>query len=260
MPVTSLFRLLLPLLLLLSPAVTAAAPLCKADNPDRLMNYDGDIGGRRIRLSLVIDRGRISGLYFYGSQLRDIRLAGTLAADGGMTLNEFDAAGRQTAQFLLRFAEHDPRGSFGDGKLSCEVLVGSWHLDAGRRTPVLVYLALGSTTAGSLAHRYGIVGVTDDALIDRAVQRFWNAVRRNDRRTVAAGVSYPVEANLGGSRQRLVDEQALLAAYDRIFTPGYRAAIGRALPHNLFVSDQGIMLGDGEVWFNGAGLVQAFNN
>lgn len=259
MPATLLFRLLLSLMLL-SPALTAAAALCPADHPDRLMNYDGDIGGRRIRLSLVVDHGRIGGLYFYGSQWRDIRLAGALAADGGLTLNEFDGAGRPAAQFQLHYAEHDPRGSFGDGKLTCEVLVGSWNLLSGRRTPVLVYLALSSTTTGSLAHRYAIAGVSDDAQIDQAVQLFWNAVRRNDRRAVAASVAYPVDANLAGSRQRIADEKGLLAVYDKIFTPAFRAAIGRTLPHNLFVNEQGIMLGDGAVWFNAAGRVQTFNN
>ena len=43
----------------------------------------------------------------------------------------------------------------------------------------------------------------------------------------------------------------LLAHYERVFTTKVTAAIERQSYALLFARDQGVMIGDGEVWFNG---------
>jgi len=56
------------------------------------------------------------------------------------------------------------------------------------------------------------------------------------------------------------NSQELISQYDAIFTPAYRNLIADGIPHNMFVRDQGIMLGGGEAWFGPNGKVKALNN
>jgi hypothetical protein len=59
---------------------------------------------------------------------------------------------------------------------------------------------------------------------------------------------------------RLKGPDELLVRYEVIFTPKYREAIAKGLPRNMFVRDEGAMLGSGEVWFGADGRVTALSN
>jgi hypothetical protein len=43
---------------------------------------------------------------------------------------------------------------------------------------------------------------------------------------------------------------ALSASYARVFTPEVKAAVAAAKADDLFSRDQGVMIGNGEVWMN----------
>jgi hypothetical protein len=128
-----------------------------------------------------------------------------------------------------------------------------------------------------------VAGATDDELINRNALRFWEAVKRDDRETVASLVAYPVKARIPGSPEfeRAVlskqPDQALstlntreefLAVYDKIFTPRYLAALALAIPRNMGANRHGIFLevagdpaGSGAfLMFNAEGKVVAFFN
>ena len=67
-------------------------------------------------------------------------------------------------------------------------------------------------------------------------------------------------ATLPAGIRRLRTPAERVAHYDAIFSDVCRAAIAQALPRNMFVRDQGVMLGKGEVWFNADGKVIALNH
>ncbi|MRR51787.1 MAG: hypothetical protein EG825_12900 [Rhodocyclaceae bacterium] len=246
-----LFLMLFPL---------SAHSVCIKNEPNWLWNYDGTLGGRyQVRMTLVFAGEEVSGLYFYSSQLKDIPLKGSVIDGTNILLDEFDGAGNVVAHFEGKFPERDPRGRFGNSKLGCEVIVGSWHkVNSPESLPV--YLSLESGTAGSLTNRYAPAGADDDNMIHRRVYRFWNAVRLGDKKTVAAAIAYPIRVHLPTGRKRLSNPTELIANYDDIFSPKYREAIANALPRNMFVRDQGIMLGSGEVWFGPDGKVITLNH
>jgi hypothetical protein len=170
-----------------------------------------------------------------------------------------DAAGKVTGRIDARFVTRDPKGRYGDSELACEVIVGTWSKPDGTGA-MTIYLSMEGGTAGSLTRRYGAIGVKDDEVVHRGAQRFWRAVSSDERATVAASLRYPIRVMLGGKVVRLAGPDDLLARYDAIFTPAYREAIGKALPRNMFVRDQGAMLGSGEVWFGADGRVTALSN
>lgn len=256
-----LFRILAVLLALL-PVV--ANSVCKKNEPHWLWNYDGSIADQyRVKMTLVFDgsdvHSDVHGVYFYATQLKDIQINGRISGGTDIVLDELDPAGKVVARFEGRFAEHDPRGKFGSDKLQCEIIVGSWHnLDSPERLPV--YLSLEGGTSGLLTNRYAPAGVQDDNLIHWNALQFWNAVKSADKATVASLIAYPINVGISGGTKRLNSLKELIANYDAVFSTRYREAIANAVPRNMFVRDQGVMLGNGEVWFGPDGKVKALNN
>ena len=77
-----------------------------------------------------------------------------------------------------------------------------------------------------------------------------SAVRANDRSAVVKLVRLPLRVNFAGSSKTYRDTQSVLGDYDRIFTPRVRNAILAQRFETLFGRDQGVMIGDGAVWFD----------
>jgi len=232
---------------------------CTKVQPGWLWNYEGHIDGQhRVRMTLVFGSSEITGVYFYASQLKDIALRGRMLDATRVELEELDAAGQPTARFEAEFPEMAPESKFGTSPLQCEVIRGNWRkIGADMALPVL--LEMGGGTAGSLKSRYGAIGVRDQEALHRNAQAFWRAVQRDDRVTAAGLIRYPIRVDTTAGLRRYTAAEQLLADYERIFTPGFRQAIARGLPRNMFVRDQGAMLGDGQVWFGADGLVTALN-
>jgi hypothetical protein len=226
-----------------------------------LRNYDGTIGDRYpVRMTIVISDNRIEGVYCYASQLKSIGLRGRIIDGRRFEMDEFDARGRLSGHFAGEFPEKDPRGKFGASKLQCEVMTGWWHGQGGESAKLPFYLALESETGGTLDHRYRAAGAENDALIERNAQRFCMAVKQGDKKTVASLIAYPLKVRIGKVYRRMPNAGTLIRNYDAIFTPAYVKAIAKSIPKFMFVRDQGIMLGSGEVWFGPDGKVIAVNN
>ena len=243
------FILILPL---------GAAPVCMQNDPSWLMNYDGKIGKNyRVGMTLVMDGNKVDGTYFYSTQLKDIRLKGKVVDSNRIVLDELDATGKTTARFEGSFPEQYP--SFGKGKLGCEIIVGIWQsIDSTKKLPF--FFSKRNNSMGSLAHRYTLAGAQDDVLIHRNARRFWDAIKRQDKDTVASLIVYPINVRLTGSTKRIHDSKELIANYDEIFSPRYRESILSELPHNMFGGGDGIMFGHGQVYFGSNGKVIVLNN
>ena len=246
----------LSLWLLVSVQAWAA---CTKVQPGWLWNYEGHIAGQhRIRMTLVFGQGEITGVYFYASQLKDIALRGRMLDATRVVLEELDAAGQPTARFEAEFPEAAPQSRFGSSALQCEVILGTWR-KVGGDTALPVLLEMDGGTAGSVKSRYGAIGVRDAETLHRNAQAFWRAVQRDDRRTAARLIRYPIRVDTTAGLRRYTAAEQLLADYELIFTAGFRQAIAQGLPRNMFVRDQGAMLGHGQVWFGADGRVTALN-
>lgn len=88
------------------------------------------------------------------------------------------------------------------------------------------------------------------------------AARRDDRQTLAGLIAYPVTVFGEEKSTTYKTPEALLAEFDAVFTPRVLSAIKRARYKSLFVRDQGAMIGNGEIWFDGwqgAVLIKSIN-
>jgi hypothetical protein len=82
---------------------------------------------------------------------------------------------------------------------------------------------------------------------------FQKAVADNDKAAVAAMIDYPFQARIKGKATKLRDAAHFVADYDLIVTAKVRHAVANQSYANLFANWQGVMIGDGEVWFSGVG-------
>ncbi len=223
-----------------------------------LNNYEGTIGNREIRMTLVFYKGGVEGEYFYVDEFKDtLRLKGSIGEDRAVSFDEIAFDGKTVSLFKGRFTEE---GEDYRGGPSREKIAGTWQ-KAGAADELPFSISTYNGTGGTLLHRYAVAGADDDKLIHEMALKFQTAVVQGDRNAVAGQLRYPIKVNVRKDRLRTIrTKEQLIAQYDNIFTQGYRDAIAKAIPKNMFVKYSGIMLGNGEVWFGDDGTVIALNN
>lgn len=229
----------------------SARPLNIDLDAGMVREYRGDINGKRlIGMSLRIssDGKSATGCYFYYQYCKDIRIDARI--DGRTILiREYDAHGNQTGRFMGGFPTTDPRHHYQTGDdLQTEVIVGYWSLpDGSKRRPF--YLNLASSgfwpEAGS---RYADAGFDNEQEVNDFVSRFRQAVLDGQVDRVTGMVRFPINASVDGKLVAINDPQDFYGKYDKIFSSAFVERIRRSPPCHMFSRDEGVMLGDGQVW------------
>lgn len=91
----------------------------------------------------------------------------------------------------------------------------------------------------------------DHAPYREAFDGIQTAINDNDATAFASWVSYPINVVADGDAVAIEDEEEFVAHFDSILTDDVRAVVADQLWQDVFVNDQGVMLGGGEVWLNG---------
>ena len=94
-----------------------------------------------------------------------------------------------------------------------------------------------------------VAGFREPSEVRSVVGELRTAAANGDRRMLAALVHYPFTTYDRGTPVRhYMTPDAVLAAYDTLFSERVLVALRAARYDELFVRDQGAMIGDGEVW------------
>ena len=97
----------------------AFAAVCSAFGQSGGTQFSGAVGSAKLEMAIKREGGILSGSYYYrksGSTNR-LMLKGTIAADGSFTLQESDAAGKQTGSFKGKWTEDaDDPGALLEGE------------------------------------------------------------------------------------------------------------------------------------------------
>jgi hypothetical protein len=203
--------------------------------------------------------GNVTGYYFYASQLKDIRLTGTIADGKRIELRELGTGGGTEAEISGEFPDKDPQGKV-KGNLTCDVITGRWR-KADRSKELPLFLRTTVSLPDPHGHRYEVAGAKDDETINRAAEKFRKAAMDGDKERIASMIRYPITVYMNHKKTKIENREQMIANYDAIFTPGYRKAIENSIPRDMFARYDGIMLGDrGEVWFDDEGRVVTLNN
>ena len=95
-----------------------------------------------------------------------------------------------------------------------------------------------------------VSGLSKDTSYATFLKHLQGAVRANDRGAVIKLVGFPLRVNSNGKTRVYRDAASVRAGYDQIFTPQVRQAILAQRHDRLFSRDQGLMIGNGQVWFD----------
>lgn len=94
----------------------------------------------------------------------------------------------------------------------------------------------------------------DAAHYETVFNAFQKAVNGGDRAAVVEEVRFPLNIANGA---KITGPGEFQRNYERILTPGVRKAIAAQKFDDVMVNQQGVMIGDGQVWLNGTCLDQA---
>jgi len=97
-------------------------------------------------------------------------------------------------------------------------------------------------------NRYEVAGITNPVAFEAFFGQLQKAVKRGDKNEVAKNVKYPLRVNKEGASRFVHNEKQFLTEYDLIMTGKVRQALLQQKVTNTFVNDQGVMVGDGELW------------
>lgn len=90
----------------------------------------------------------------------------------------------------------------------------------------------------------------DHTKYEAAFEALQTAVAEGDAEAVAGLAAYPLIVKVDGRRE-IASGEEFAAAYDEIMTEEITSTIAGQTYENLFVNNQGIMFGNGEVWMAG---------
>ena len=74
-------------------------------------------------------------------------------------------------------------------------------------------------------------------------------------------IVFPTTVMINAKSTKFKDKKEFLKAYPKVFTKKYRETVAKAKANkkDMFTNYQGIMLGDGCIWFDESGHLNALN-
>lgn len=116
-----------------------------------------------------------------------------------------------------------------------------------RRIWMFVLFAAASSSVIAAIPRFALTGMTD-AKVGEFFLKLKHAVGTHDVTELATMVSYPLVVN---GKATVPNSEYFEKHYNDIFTKKVVAAVKRQKYGTLFGNDQGVMIGNGELWFSG---------
>jgi hypothetical protein len=219
-----------------------------ADNCNSV--FEGKIGTQNICIAIHRDGDVLTASYIAQSdQDSEINLQGTIQT--------------QTASFIL----NSRNGSTFMGKIEPETKEGTLlegtYTSAKNEEDNKLALTLSHTIGNTYESRYPLTNAkTRD--IEEFASKIKLYVTENNKKGLSDLISYPIKVNINGSKQLVSNKEEFEQKYDDIMNVEFKEQIKNCYTKYLFSNSMGIMLGNGEIWFenlNNYGLrVYAINN
>ena len=111
-------------------------------------------------------------------------------------------------------------------------------------------------------NRYEVIGITNAKEFEKSFNIIKALVKNNEKLKVANYVSYPLNVNKKDSKIKIKSKEEFIKSYDSIITEEVKKALINQDVAKTFVNYQGVMVGDGEMWFthiNNKAMIYAIN-
>lgn len=227
--------------------VILSAGITHAQTTVSRVTFKGTVGQSRIGMTLLVNASGtiIGGYYFYARYLKDIPLK---AGTQGTGIILFEPEG---GQFALRFKGN---GSEAGKPLNFQNSIGMEGRWMKNDSSYPVALQIQQTSEGPANARwYEDVTNESDAAFESRVQNFYKAVLAGDRIAAARYVDFPLLVNRNVKSLTVRNAAELSSQWLQIFTPACINDFKSAMPHDMFVHNGQVMLGDGVAWFGPKG-------
>ncbi|NBD26641.1 hypothetical protein [Paenibacillus glycinis] len=125
--------------------------------------------------------------------------------------------------------------------------------DAGNAGPAVSTGALVSTKIADGQNPFAAAGIDDPQAFLNAFNAVKAAIAKGDKAEVANYILYPLRVNEAiGKHAMIQTRHEFVDQYDAIMTKAVKDAIANQNADHLFVNYQGVMVGNGEIWFGGS--------
>lgn len=115
---------------------------------------------------------------------------------------------------------------------------------------LIAFLIIPVSITAQQAGKYSNAGIDNDASVETFFLVLQESVSKDARDKVADMINYPLRVNSGGHIEVIQKKSTFLKRYESVFTSQVKEALGKQNVSGLFVNSQGVMIGNGEIWFN----------
>jgi hypothetical protein len=252
-------RVLLCLMLLayaalFSPIAASGCPNYAQEFSGSKRVYEGQLGGRYIRVALQYQMasGQLVGEYGYSHQPGVLRLMGEISSDGNrIDLTELTERGEVTGKFDLTF--NVPSKPYIDQKhqadYNCQFLSGTWSSPDKR-----------SSQAVNLVFDIRLHGIDDEDRQpnEKAAYAVQNALMKSNRKAFAALLNYPFfyYIDIRQNKKRVYKNPEEVMRDYRLIASIPMPQITDAVPHELYTTMGISSFMKGSMWLSKGKVVQ----
>lgn len=212
--------------------------------------FEGTIGTQNICMAIYRNGDLLTASYItQNDQDSEIDLQGTIQTNtASFTLNSKDGA-----TFMGTIEPETQEGTMLEGT----------YTSAANGEDTEFALTLSHTIGNTYESRYPLTSAnTKD--IEEFANRIKQYVTENNKAGLADLIAYPVNVVINGSKVSINSKKEFEQKYDDIINADFKEKINNCYTKYLFSNYMGVMLGNGEIWFeslNNNGLrVYAINN
>ncbi|MGH4124762.1 MAG: hypothetical protein ACREV6_17705 [Clostridium sp.] len=98
-------------------------------------------------------------------------------------------------------------------------------------------------------NRYEVIGITNVKEFEKSFNIIKSLVQNKEISKVANYVSYPLNVNKKDKKIKIKSKEDFIKSYNTIITEDVKKALLNQEVTKTFVNYQGVMVGDGEMWF-----------
>lgn len=212
--------------------------------------FEGKIGTQNICMTIYRDGDLLTASYItQNDQDSEIDLKGTIQTNTA----SFVLSSKVGATFMGTIKPETQEGTLLEGT----------YTSATNEEDIEFALTLSHTIGNTYESRYPLTSAnTKD--IEEFAKKIKLYVTENNKTGLADLIAYPIKVSINGSKVTINNKEEFERKYDDIISAEFKEKINNCYTKYLFSNYMGIMLGNGEIWFeslNNNGLkVYAINN
>jgi hypothetical protein len=190
--------------------------------------------------------------------------ASYITSDNDTEINLTGSIDIHTASFILSNEDKSIsfQGLIEPGTQKGDILTGVFT-NKKDKVEVNLYLVLSHSIESTIDKRYPLVeGTTED--VETFAKEIKSYIKNDKRKEFAELIHYPISVKIQNANKTIYTPDEFIQSYEDIITDHFKYKIDVSYTRYLFSNDMGVMMGNGDIWFNsleGKGLkIIAVNN